>query len=193
MINPNEVQHDQVIPVEVPEMVRLDIACGDNKAEGWIGVDIAKTPSVDVQFDLTNSTWPFDDNSVDEARCSHFFEHLDPQQRVTFMNELHRILKPGAGCTFITPRGFERQVQDFTHKWPPVVTGSYFYFSKQWLEDNKLTHYRELHGIKCDFEIRPINISVTPEFALKSEEHKLFAAHQYANVAVDLVVVVVKR
>lgn len=194
MINSNMIQgSEEIAPnINVP-MLRVDFACGDAKPEGWIGIDIAETSSADILSNLAYDKFPLDDASVDEGRCSHFFEHLAPAQRIHFMNELYRVLKPGAGCTFITPKGFDRQVQDFTHQWPPVVIGSYYYFDKQWLEVNKLSHYRDLYDIRCDFEIRPINISVTPEFALKSEEHRVFAVNHYANASLDLTVVVVKR
>jgi SAM-dependent methyltransferase len=193
VINPNEIQKTEAVePVATP-MIQVDLACGDAKPEGWKGVDKFQTPSVDIVHDLTQAPWPFEDNSVDEARCSHFFEHLEPKERVLFMNELWRILKPGSGCTFITPRGFERQVQDPTHKWPPIVAGSYLYFSKEWLVANKLDHYREWLGIECNFELRPMSVSVSGEFATRSDEHKMFAIQQYANAPVDLVVLVVQK
>jgi predicted SAM-dependent methyltransferase len=193
MIEAAEIQRESPVPVQVEPLPKLDLACGDNKAEGFIGVDIVETQSVDTIHDLRVAPWPFEDESIGEARCSHFFEHLGPEDRIIFMNELWRVLVPGAGCVFTTPRGFDRQVQDFSHKWPPIVEASYYYFDKKWLEANKLTHYRELHGIECDFEARPTTVSVTPEFAMRADEHKLFAIRNYTNAAVDLVVLMVKR
>jgi hypothetical protein len=55
--------------------VKLDIACGQAKKEGFIGVDIARLPGVDIVHDLEQFPWPFDDNSIEEARCSHYVEH----------------------------------------------------------------------------------------------------------------------
>ena len=194
MLNRSSIQQPEVeMPVETPPLKKLDLACGSNKADGFIGVDICKTDAVDVVHDLNQTPWPFEDDSIDEARCSHFFEHLDSKERVSFMNELYRILKKGAGCMFITPRGFDRQVQDFSHKWPPIVQASYCYYDKEWYKANKLEHYIELHGIACNFEVRPMQISVTPDFATRPDEHKMFAINYYSNVAVDLVVVMVKR
>lgn len=181
------------MPLEAPPMRRVDLACGNNKAEGFIGVDIAKTDAVDVVHDLRVTPWPFEDDSFDEARCSHFFEHLEPAERIVFMNELWRVLKKGSGCLFITPRGFDRQVQDFTHKWPPIVEASYFYFSMDFYKANNMMHYVEMNGIKCDFEARPMQVSVTPDFAMRSDEHKMFATRNYTNVPVDLTVVMVKK
>lgn len=194
MINSNDVQKPgETMPPVAEPMKRLDLACGGAKAEGFVGVDIAQVEGVDVVHDLTVAPWPFEDNSIDEARCHHFFEHLEPHQRVTFMNELYRVLKPGAGCIMVTPRGFDRQVQDFTHKWPPVVESSYYYFDKKFYEFNKLEHYLEQYGIRCDFEVRPVEASVSGEFASRSEEHRFFAVRHYMNAALDLVVLVVKR
>jgi len=194
MIESNSIQKpDETMPVEPVPMKKLDLACGAVKADGFLGVDIAQAKGVDVVHDLRVTPWPFEDDSIDEARCSHFFEHLDGPERIVFMNELHRVLKVGAGCIFITPRGFDRQVQDFSHKWPPVVEASYYYFSTEWYKANKLEHYLELHGVKCNFDVRPMQVSVTPEFAMKCEEHKLFAARNYTNAAVDLVVLMVKK
>ncbi len=194
MLNTNAIQReDETMPVVAAPMKKLDLGCGDSKAEGFIGVDQIKTESTDVVHDLTVAPWPFEDDSIDEARANHFFEHLTPPQRIVFMNELHRVLKKGAGCMLVTPRGHDRQVQDFTHQWPPIVEASYFYFCKEWLDKNNLSHYRTLYGITADFEIRPVSVSVTPEFAGRNEEHKVFAIRNYTNAATDLVVLVVKR
>lgn len=194
MIDSNEIQKpDEAMPVEAPPQKKLDLACGAVKAEGFIGVDIAAAEGVDVVHDLSVHPWPFDDESIGEARCSHYFEHMDGKERIAFMNELYRVLKKGAGCLFITPRGFDRQVQDFSHKWPPVVEATYAYFNMDFYKQNKMEHYLELHGIKCDFDVRPLQASVVPEFAMKCEEHKLFAMRYYTNAAVDLVVLMVKK
>jgi len=192
MIETAEIQKDEVIE-EVDPSQKLDLACGDNKAEGFTGVDLVKTDSVDVVHDLRKVPWPFDAESIGEARCSHFFEHLHPTERVRFMNELYRVLKPGCGCLFVTPLGLERMVQDFSHVWPPVVTPSYYYFDQEWLKANSIGHYAKLHGIWCNFEVRPLQIGVSPEFISRSDETKAFAVRHYTNAPTDLMVLMVRR
>lgn len=194
MIDSNAVQQPgETMPVETQPMKKLDLACGGNKAEGFVGVDIAAAEGVDVVHDLRVTPWPFEDDSIDEARCSHFLEHLNGPERIPFMNELYRILKKGAGCMFVTPRGFNRQVQDFTHCWPPVVEETFYYFNQDFYKQNRMEHYVQLYDIRCDFEVRPMQVSVTPEFAARTEEHKLFAVRNYTNAALDLVMLVVKK
>ena len=193
MINQNAIQKDEELVEVAAPMLKLDLACGDNKEKGFQGVDIMPTSSTDCVHDLRVIPWPWESDSVDEARCSHFFEHLRPDERVTFMNELFRVLKPGAGCMFITPLGHDRQVQDFTHQWPPIVMASYYYFDMEWLKENKLIHYAEQHSIECDFEVRPVQIGVSPEHVTRTDEHKAFAVRNYTNAPTDLIVVLVKK
>lgn len=56
--------------------MKLDIGCGASKPEGWTGIDVAKVPGVDIVHDLFQFKWPIPDDSVDEARCIHFVEHI---------------------------------------------------------------------------------------------------------------------
>jgi predicted SAM-dependent methyltransferase len=116
-------------------------------------MDISEEVKPDIHHDVRVTPWPIDPNSVEEARCTHFFEHLYPAERIRLMNELWRVSKPGALAHFTTPLNLWRAAQDFDHKWPPIVTGSYKYFDEAWLEAQKLGHYRKLHGIACDWRM----------------------------------------
>jgi len=58
------------------EKVKIDLACGDNKTEGYIGVDIADIPGVDIVHDLSVFPWPFENDSVDEVVCNQYIEHI---------------------------------------------------------------------------------------------------------------------
>src|SRR5688572_13911022 len=101
--------------------IKLDLGCGPNKKEGFLGVDSIKFKGVDVVFDLATGRWPWKDNSVSEAHASHFVEHLDAKERTHFVNELYRVLKPGATAQIIVPHwASQRAYGDPTHKWPPV-------------------------------------------------------------------------
>lgn len=120
-------------PTEPPKpLVKLDLGCGNNKREGFTGVDSIKFDAVDIVADLTQP-WPWADNSVDEVHCSHFIEHLEGQQRIFFANELYRVLKPGCFATVIFPDwANDRAYGDMTHKWPPMSGFWFFYLSREW-------------------------------------------------------------
>jgi hypothetical protein len=169
--------------------MKLDIGCGDNKKAGFTGVDKFKTDSTDVVADLFVFPWPFDDESVDEVHCSHFFEHVPAVIRSKFMEELHRVMKKGATAQFITPCG-DRALQDATHEWPPIVAGSYLYFNKKWREDNKLQH--GFYDIGCDFDYT-YGFGLSPDVAARNPEYQAFAVANYKNAVTDLHVTLTKK
>lgn len=171
--------------------IKLDLACGDRKTPGFRGVDKYKTKSTDDLVDLLKFPWPWEDNSVDEVVCNHFFEHIPGLDRPKFMNELHRILKVGAKAVIVVPYGqSNRAVQDYTHAWPPVVAESFLYFNKKWRTENKLTH--GLYAMTCDFDFG-YGFAVDQEVAMKSQEAQAFSVKYYNNAATDLQVTLTKR
>jgi SAM-dependent methyltransferase len=84
--------------------VRVDLGCGDNKREGFIGLDFVDAPAVDHVLDLTQDRYPFDDSSVDEVFSAHFLEHIDKPDHV--FHEVGRIAKDGARLEFWTPYAY---------------------------------------------------------------------------------------
>lgn len=170
-------------------MVKLDLGCGANKKEGYTGVDKAQIEGVDVVWDLRVSPWPFENESVDEVRCSHFFEHLTGEERILFMNELQRILKVGGKAEVICPYySSMRAVQDPTHKWPPVCEASFLYFNKEWRDQNHLSHY----GIEADFDFT-YGYVLAPELQMRADEYRNFAFGHYLNSITDCQINLTKR
>jgi len=80
------------------ETIKLNIGCGYDIKEGYINIDMKKGDGVDIVLDLNDCTLPFDDDSVDEILMFHVLEHII--DRYKFINECHRVLKPG-GFIFI--------------------------------------------------------------------------------------------
>ena len=171
------------------DLLKLDIGCGQNKKDGFTGMDSAAADGVDIVHDANVFPWPFDDGSVDEVFCSHFLEHLTGDQRIPFMDELWRIMKDSAKATIITPfYSSSRAVQDPTHRWPPLCEASYLYFNKKWREDNKLTHYLGT----CDFDFT-CGYGLDGEVSLRAEDYQRYAVKHYINSVLDLQVVLTKR
>jgi hypothetical protein len=113
---------------------RLDIGCGPKLAgPEWTGVDCQKFDGVKIICRLGRDKLPLEADCVDEARASHFVEHLDADERIFFFNDLYRVLKPGATfemtCPYYTsPRAYG----DPTHKWPPISEYMLLYLNKEW-------------------------------------------------------------
>ncbi len=169
----------------VPTPFKLDIACGQNKQAGFFGVDIAGE-NVDLIYDLEQFPWPFPDNSVDEAFCSHFIEHT--KDLIKFMNELYRILKPGAKCMVLAPYyNSMRAWQDPTHT-RAISEATFLYYNKDWLTQNRLDHY----PIHCDFDFT-YGYAMNPNWANRADEARAFAITHYTNVVNDIQVVLTKK
>lgn len=167
--------------------MKLDLGCGQNKQEGYLGVDIWE--GADIVHDLTITPYPFEDESVESIWCSHFFEHLTGAQRIAFMDECHRILKPGAQMVIIVPHWSSmRAIQDPTHQWPPVCETSFLYFNKGWREQNHLGHY----NIKSDFDFG-YGFSLDGDIQVRNAEHQQFAIKHYNNAVMDLHVTLTRK
>jgi predicted SAM-dependent methyltransferase len=198
--------------VDMENEIRIDLACGDRKKEGFVGVDIAETDSVDIIHDLNVYPWPFEDNSVDEVNCSHYIEHIphltvqsalkqsnsfdefkilllnDKDGLIKFFNELYRILKPEGKAKLIAPYyTSERAYGDATHQ-RNIADSTCWYLNKDWVEKNKLKHY----GLNCNFEVT-LSYVITNEMTLKSEEVRSKAFLHDWNVISDIIIDLVKK
>lgn len=180
------------LPVSAPAPdIRLDFGCGNNKREGFLGVDAIAFPAVDVRLDLTVTPWPWDSDSVTEAHASHFVEHLTGAQRVVFFNELYRVLKVGAQVTIICPNwSHERAYGDPTHQWPPISTWTFFYLRKEWRDPNA-PHC----GYTCDFD-HVVTGAHDPNdqwVAFRNMETKMNLMYRSVNTTTDIFATLTKR
>lgn len=191
--------------IQLVKPLKLDLGCGKNKAgPDWTGVDSRKLEGVDRVLNLCEThlpsgepsifgrfkRWPWGDNSVDEIRASHFVEHLKPDERIHFVNELFRILKPGATAQIIVPHWSScRAYGDLTHKWPPVSEFWFNYLNKAWRE-SQAPHN---DGYTCDFELPPVlALSVNPAFSDRNQEYQQWAANHLREGATDLMATIRK-
>lgn len=54
---------------------KLNLACGQNKIEGFFGIDVKMTEGVDYPMDLEVFPWDIESESAEEIICSHYIEH----------------------------------------------------------------------------------------------------------------------
>ena len=83
--------------------LRLNLGCGAQKLDGFIGVDKYGEP--DVRHDLEQLPWPWADSSVAAVKMIHVLEHLgqDPKVFIGIMKELYRVCAPGARIEIVVP------------------------------------------------------------------------------------------
>ena len=192
---------------QYPSPLKLDIGCGKNKKEGYLGVDTIGFEGVDFVLDLVAKdyrspnggiaypakghlykAWLWETETVDEVHCSHFLEHLTGAERIHFFNELHRVMKKDAKALIVVPHWRSgRAYGDPTHQWPPVVEMSWYYLDKNWRKDNA-PHV----GFECDF-LATWGYSIAPHWQARSQDSQTFGLQHYCEVAQDMIATLTKR
>lgn len=174
--------------------MRLDIGCGKNPKEGFDGIDAIDfgqkyVLNVAAKDEKGFVKWPFDDNSIDELHCSHFVEHLKPDERIHFANEAHRVLQKDGKLTIIVPHyGSERAYGDLTHQWPPVVGFWFNYLDKNW----RSTQAPHNTDYTCDFHAT-WGFSLHPSIAPRNQEYQMHALTFYREAAQDMIATLTKK
>lgn len=95
-------------------MKKLNLGCGTDIKEGWVNLDIADLPGVDVIHDVNELPLPFTDEEFDHILAQDILEHLE---YIPLLKDLHRILKPGGSLEIRVPHFTSRyNFNDPTHK-----------------------------------------------------------------------------
>jgi len=188
--------------------MKLDIGCGPNKKEGFIGIDQFQFPGVDHVFDAANegAPWPFEDGSVEEVFSSHFLEHLTARGRCYVANELFRVMKSGAKASIIVPHwASNRAYGDPTHQWPPLSEMWPLYLNRAWrMGDDKATpplmanapHTDKKHlswGYDCDFDVVTVPVGLHPICNGRNQEWLQFAVTLYKEAITDMQITLTRR
>ncbi len=171
------------------QLIKLDLACGQNKQEGHVGVDVIGAQGVDVVLDLFGlNPWPWEDESVEEIFCSHFLEHIphsQPNEPIWyhFWNECYRVLIPGGKMRVISPYySSMRAVQDPAHV-RSICDATFLYLWQDWIKQNKLDHY----PVHCNFQFQCSYTISNQEYMGRNPEYTTRGVKYYFNVVDDLV------
>jgi SAM-dependent methyltransferase len=95
-------------------MAKLNLGCGTDIRPGYVNLDSAALPGVDVVHDLNVLPLPFGDGEFDEVNCKDVLEHVD---YIPLMRDLHRVMAPGGRLVIESPHFSGRAVWvDPTHR-----------------------------------------------------------------------------
>ena len=117
----------------------VDLGCGENKVPNSIGLDNVQLPGVDVEHDLLDFPYPFDNESIDKIYLRHVIEHFAIENINFIMNECNRILKNDGLFVITVPRVFSISAFiDPTHRSFLTFGSGYF-----WDENSSKAYYKE--------------------------------------------------
>lgn len=201
-----DVDKDWSASKEEGTFLRLDIACGNNKKVGFIGVDIAEQSQCDWICNLNYYPWQYKeivkrhesgmqyrglqqipDDSTGEIFCCHYIEHVKDLKK--FAQELYRIMKPGTLVNFIAPYySSVRAMQDPTHV-NFISEQTFLYWDAEWIRVNKLEHY----DMRVNFKMQSAKFVFENEWTTRSTAAKEWARKHYINVVQDINIVLKKE
>lgn len=172
---------------EGKELLRVDLACGQRKREGFKGLDAVKVDGADYIHNLMEFPWPFKDSSVYEFNCEHYVEHI-PIQLLDgtyglhrFMEEAYRCLMDKGTIRIVAPYYMSQGAyQDPTHT--RCITDLTFVYYSQKVVEGALDHYMP----SCNFEAVSKTKVIDPAFEAKGEQARRWAIEHYWNVVVEV-------
>jgi tetratricopeptide (TPR) repeat protein len=181
-------------PAPAPAL-KLNLGSGPNPLPGYVNVDLYGTP--DVRWNLEETPWPWDDDSVGEIRMSHVLEHLgqSPQVFIGVMKELYRVCRNGARVYIRVPHPrHDFFLTDPTHV-RPILPGTLDMFSLrrnlEWeTQGVSTTPLGKYHGI--DFELEDTQFALDEPYATELKERRITqaeaveAAQRYGNVVTEI-------
>jgi predicted SAM-dependent methyltransferase len=114
-------------------LTKLNLGCGSVRPTGWINTDSSlnahlqripilgtlitklfnkvKYDSNNLVYMNLNTSWKYENNSIDIVYASHLFEHLSLNSSDLFMKEAYRCLKPGGVIRIVVPDLYQIALQ----------------------------------------------------------------------------------
>jgi len=117
----------------------LDLGCGEKKVPNSIGLDNVQLPGVDIEHDLMDFPYPFENESIDKIYLRHVIEHFTIENINLILDECNRLLRKDALLIITVPHVFSISAFiDPTHR-------SYFTFGSVqfWDENSSKAYYKE--------------------------------------------------
>ena len=68
---------------------KLNVGCGDEYFDDYINLDKGRC-KCDVKWDVEETPWPFEDNSMELIFCKHLLEHIQKDKIIPFFEEINR-------------------------------------------------------------------------------------------------------
>jgi SAM-dependent methyltransferase len=164
-------------------LAKLNVGCGRNRIDGWLHLDAAALPGIDIVADLetcATAPLPLADGSVDEFLLSHVMEHI--RNVLPMMQELYRIAAPDARMVVRVPYGSSDDAyEDPTHV-RQLFLNSFGYFSQP-------NYWRADYGYRGDWLTESITLVIAPDIPALPDAQLLERVHRDRNVVVEMVAI----
>ncbi len=146
------------------ELLKLNLGCGDRHHAGYLNVDREDFYKPEFKWDLEETPWPWEDNSVGEVLLIQVLEHLGADLKTYFniIKELYRVCAPDARIHIEVPHWrHDNFLHDPTHVRRITDVGLAMFSQKRNLENcGAETKLGMILGV--DFEIMASQFLLEP-------------------------------
>jgi hypothetical protein len=114
--------------------ILLDIGGGNAvKTPGWWRIDNRQHAEVDCVHDLEAQPWPLPAEAVLAAQAFHVVQRINPARWgfIAFMDEVWRLLKPGAEFRIVHPYGMSQGYLQDPAACNPCTEATWYYFDPE--------------------------------------------------------------
>lgn len=133
--------------------------------------------------------WPHKDGSIDYVHAVHLIQFLKPKERIHFVNELWRVLKPDGKAQIVVPHWCSSRAHgDLAFASPPVSESWFPHLNAEWRKANAPWG----KSYKCDFD-HTLGYSLHPAIVSRNQEYQQHAVTFWKETAQDIAATLVKR
>lgn len=171
--------------------MKLNLGSGSKRYDGFLNVDNDPSVKPDFLVDLETGILPFEDNSVDEIKAYHIFEHIGPNF-FKFLQEIYRVCKHEAIIDVHVPHPRHDYFLGDPSHIRPITLEMMNRFSKKYNDTEKENPGTTLFAyvLNIDFEIVWHEYKLEPFFIQqiqgKSDDEINVMARIYNNVIQEI-------
>ncbi len=172
-------------------MMKINMGCGNRRAEGYLNVDKFSNASADLIVDLEKTPWPWETSSVSEVRFIHSLEHMghDTGTFLGIIKEVYRICANGATVVIHVPHPrHDNYIGDPTHV-RPITAQQFLLFDKQLNDHWKQTQSSAAtplgHYLDVDFATKESLVVLDPHYQQQLDS-KAMSIQEITKLARDV-------
>jgi predicted SAM-dependent methyltransferase len=164
------------------KLLKLDLGCGANPINGYLGIDIGyKKPNI-IQSDVFSYLRKTKKNSVSHIYSRHYLEHETSENIIKLMKEIDRVLIKQGEMIFIVPHfSNPYYYSDPTHKTPWGVH-SFSYFAEKHCLKRKVPNYIQIKG----WELQDVSVRFISFFNFSFFGFKLPTLATILNLVINI-------
>lgn len=153
-------------------LYKLNLGCGMERLEDYIGIDVEQRADPDLIWDLERDPWPFPDNSVEQVLAKHVVEHIHDLK--FFFQQAYRVMQHGAMMIITVPHhcsdffwGDPTHVRPITRMMLDLLSRkSCAYFLENKLSNTPLAVYWAV-----DFDTTEVQFAMSDQWKDKFNDH----------------------